>query len=296
MLQPALRSALEARYDLGAIRGAARLEGGERNLVLRLEYDAGLAVARISPPAPSAAGVAYEHALLRHMGARFPQVPAPLVGRDGASFFRHDGRVITLFPFMPGRIADRENAAVRAAAATMLGRLHRAALDYPDTAARPRLSPLRDLDWNRNPLWRWDQVEALLAGGPGALAGTPRQADPAARPALEAIAARAPQIARERGFFCEWVRQIAIAHPALLFAPIQGDYYRGNLLTEGDRISAVLDWDECRPEWLAWELARAIFEFCKDRGAHTLDEARAVAFLAAYRGAGGPVPPESSIC
>ncbi len=199
MLQPALRSALEARYDLGAIRGAARLEGGERNLVLRLEYDAGLAVARISPPAPSAAGVAYEHALLRYMGARFPQVPAPLVGRDGASFFRHDGRVITLFPFMPGRIADRENAAVRAAAATMLGRLHRAALDYPDTAARPGLSPLARSGLEPEPPVALGSGRSPARRGPGALAGTPRQADPAARPALEAIAARAPQIARERG-------------------------------------------------------------------------------------------------
>jgi hypothetical protein len=52
----------------------------------------------------------------------------------------------------------------------------------------------------------------------------------------------------------------------------------------------VLDWEECRPEWLAGELGRALWEFCKSDSRHTLQAERAGDFLRAYHEAGGPVP------
>ena len=110
---------------------------------------------------------------------------------------------------------------------------------------------------------------------------------PAAR---QGITARLPQIEQERERLQSWVARLAASGRPLHFAPTHGDYYRGNLLVEEDRISAVLDWEECRPDWLAAELGRALWEFCKSETRHTLGRTGAGDFLRAYREAGGPVP------
>ena len=290
MLSPELCATLAERYNLHPIGAAYRLEGGYRNLVLRIETGNGILVVRISHPATTVESIAYEHALLRYISARVPQVPAPLAAVDGSTWFDHGGRLVTLFPFMPGRIADRGRVAVRAGAARMLAQLHRAALEYPHKYPRPGHPALRDLDWVRNTMWAWPAVYALLSRGADALVGTPGFGGPGMLLAVREIVARLPQIEREREVFRAFVAELAASDRSLLFSPIQGDYYRGNLLVDGDQISAVLDWDECHPEWLSWELGRATWEFCKDEAVHTLDEARAHMFLGAYLEAGGPVP------
>jgi len=61
-------------------------------------------------------------------------------------------------------------------------------------------------------------------------------------------------------------------------------------LVEDDRVSAVLDWEECHPDWLVAELGRALWEFCKAETGSMLHADRAEEFLHAYREAGGPVP------
>lgn len=103
------------------------------------------------------------------------------------------------------------------------------------------------------------------------------------------IVDRLPQIEWEREAMLRWLAQLAGSGRSLQFAPIHGDYYRRNLLVVGDAITAVLDWDECRPEWLALELGRAVWEFCKCKRTHSLQGTRACAFLQAYQEAGGPV-------
>lgn len=100
---------------------------------------------------------------------------------------------------------------------------------------------------------------------------------------------RVLQIERERENMRGWVAQVARSGRPLHFAPIHGDYYRRNLLVEGDAITAILDWDECQPEWLALELGRALWEFCKCKRTHSLQATCAGAFLQAYQESGGPV-------
>jgi Ser/Thr protein kinase RdoA (MazF antagonist) len=280
---------LESRYGLAGIASATRLEGGERNFVSRLDTGQGRFVLRISPPDASAASVAYEHALLRHVGGELPEAPCPIAARDGTTLFLHEGRVHTLLPFMPGKMAPRDSVPVRREAARLLARIHRSVLRFPDRSPRPGFSPVRELDWDENPLWSWPAIRAGWFPE-GRLARGERAASAEDACRWRKLAASLPRIEAACGAMAYWVQELAASERSLLLAPMHGDYYRRNLLVEGDRITAVLDWDECGPEWLALELGRAIWEFCKCKHRHTLDVADARVFLAAYREAEGPVP------
>jgi phosphotransferase family enzyme len=84
------------------------------------------------------------------------------------------------------------------------------------------------------------------------------------------------------------------ARPSPPRGPLHGDFYRRNILVAGDRLT-LLDWDEARFDALVTELAWSVWEFGKASGGDALDEARAVEFLAAYEGAGGPPYPRNMI-
>ncbi|HEY9599888.1 MAG TPA: phosphotransferase [Cyanophyceae cyanobacterium] len=203
-------------------------------------------------------------------------------------YFCHDGLLVTLFPLMMGRVLDRENEAECISAAKMLARLHNAGLEYPDVSPRPSYPPLRELDWDNNRIWRWVEVENLLFNqSEKFLEGV---SDPEKRFCTQQIFAKRTEIAREREVFRDWVAALTASGRSLVSAPIQGDYWRNNLLVKEGQISAVLDWDECQTEWLVYELGRATWEFCKDRRQHTLNHQKTMRFLQAYQEAGGAVP------
>ena len=65
--------------------------------------------------------------------------------------------------------------------------------------------------------------------------------------------------------------------------------FPGNVLVENGQVTAFLDWEEADVDWLVWDLASALWWFCS-RG-DELDTAAMTAFVAAYRHAGGRVPP-----
>ena len=75
-----------------------------------------------------------------------------------------------------------------------------------------------------------------------------------------------------------------------LFAPTHCDYWCNNILVKEGQITAVVDWDGCKAEWLFYALGRATWDFCKDKCQHRLNYQKAVRFLQAYQAAGGPVP------
>ncbi|GIP30908.1 MULTISPECIES: phosphotransferase [unclassified Paenibacillus] len=88
-----------------------------------------------------------------------------------------------------------------------------------------------------------------------------------------------------------WVGRLRQDGTRFMSGFIHGDYYGGNLLTDRrGQITAVIDWDECGKEWLIYELARSIWEFCHDDEENRMDSRNAHAFLQDYRNAGGPVP------
>lgn len=162
MISPQLHRLLEECYPVGSIQNIDALTGGEWNQVFRLNCDKSAFVLRISHPTNTAASLAYEHRLLQFMSQRVPEVPPPIVTHDGSTYLQHDGVLITLFPFMPGRMLEDDNEAECMTAARMFARLQRVGLEYPDLSPRPNKPRFCELDWENNHWWRWNEVENLL--------------------------------------------------------------------------------------------------------------------------------------
>lgn len=107
---------------------------------------------------------------------------------------------------------------------------------------------------------------------------------------IKEIASRKTQIEEEREKAKKWIIDLKSSDRRLILAPTHGDYYPGNLLTVGARISAVIDWDVCQSDWLIYELGRALWEFCRYDETPVVNQKSADAFLQSYCEAGGVVP------
>jgi len=66
--------------------------------------------------------------------------------------------------------------------------------------------------------------------------------------------------------------------------PIHGDFYRGNVLIRRGRIVGLVDWEESCVDLFAYDLANAVWEFCKDKRRHDFDPGLARAMVDAYEG------------
>jgi Ser/Thr protein kinase RdoA (MazF antagonist) len=288
MTTPNLYSVIEECYSISNIQTVDALTGGEWNQVFRLQCDKDTFVLRISHPTNTAASLAYEHRLLQFINRQVPEVPAPIPTHDGSTYLEFDGLLVTLFPFMPGRMLDDNNEAECMAAAQMLARLQQIGLEYPDLKPRPNKPRFCKLDWENNDWWRWNEVEDLLFHRTAAFLET--VSDPDKRALAEQILARQSFIAQERELLRDWIAALRDSQRLLLFAPTHCDYWCNNILVKDGQISAVVDWDDCKAEWLFYALGRATWDFSKDKCQHRLDYQKAVRFLQAYQAAGGPVP------
>jgi Ser/Thr protein kinase RdoA (MazF antagonist) len=65
---------------------------------------------------------------------------------------------------------------------------------------------------------------------------------------------------------------------------IHGDFYRGNVLFKRGRLVGLVDWEESCVDLFAYELANAVWEFCKDKRRHDFDRELATAMTDAYDG------------
>ncbi|NEP60673.1 MAG: phosphotransferase [Symploca sp. SIO2G7] len=288
MISPQIYQLLEECYSVGSIQTIGALTGGEWNQVFRLDCDKGTFVLRISHPTNTAASLAYEHRLLQFINQRVPEVPPPIFTRDGSTYLQHGGVLITLFPFMPGRMLEDANEEECMTAARMFARLQRVGLEYPDLSPRPNKPRFCELDWENNDWWRWNEVESLLFHQADAFLETVRNPD--RRVLTEQIFAKRIFIAQEREVLRDWVAVLQASQRSLLFAPTHCDYWCNNILVMDGQISAVVDWDGYKAEWLFYALGRATWDFGKNKHQHRLDCQKAIRFLQAYQSAGGPVP------
>jgi Ser/Thr protein kinase RdoA (MazF antagonist) len=195
--------------------------------------------------------VQWEHELLHFLARKVPEVVAPVAG---PVLWEH-GRVASVFPFVPGRALDREDARQRHELADVLARLHRAGLRWTG-GQRPGAASWADRDLVRNAWWDWTIVE------------------------------KQPRL--ERAY--DDVAALLADPPPLASGVVHGDVYRGNLRVQGGSIVGVVDWEEARVDWLSAELANATWEVCKVGDA--LDDERARDFVRVYVGAGGPAETE----
>jgi Ser/Thr protein kinase RdoA (MazF antagonist) len=153
-----------------------------------------------------------------------------------------------VFPFVAGRLLDRESLAELDSAAWLLGRLHRVLPEWPNLRPRP--------------------------SSPDPVLSSP---DVASAAELDQQAAVLPD-AELDDFLRRWR-----AHPRLPAVPIHADFYRGNLLCSDGRVVGLLDWDDARISSREYELAWSVWELAQaPEPGVTLDAGRAARFLTAY--------------
>ena len=207
-----------------------------------------------------ASDVEWEHGAVAAVAAAVPEVVSPLRARDGSTWFSFDGRAVSVYPFVSGARAQRsrEHAAL---AGAFVSRLQRAASSLV-VAPPPRRPPLASHAW--------------AAESPELPPPLVAYADAIAAARREGVAI----VANLRGLGL----QVGLIH---------NDLYPRNVLVRDDRIVALVDWAEARLDWLAYDLANAMWEFC--HVGDELVEAHVGAFLGAYREGGGPVVDEDPL-
>lgn len=281
---------LSNAYGVGGIRSHQRLHGGHRNDVFRLATDAGELVLRIRVATVTPDDVRYEARFARHVAACCPLVPVPLETCDGEPFVRHGGRVACLCPFVRGITAEPPTLGALREAARILALFHRAALEYPRLERRDS-PPWLAFQWLRQPSWIWLNHPASVRATPASLSVGLRRPSSACRRAIEAVVSHIPRLPLEllrTRRFLESLTATSVAS-----ALTHGDFAPGNLLVRSGRVAAVLDWDDCHLEGLVFELARSLWEFCRDCDDPDIDPRRSSAFLDEYARANGPVPPSA---
>ncbi len=251
--------AILATWQLGMPERIVRPASGTVNTIVRATI-AGqhyfLRVYRHPDRAPQ------EHAAIAHARSRgFPAI-GPLPLPDGETILDRAGQRYALFPQATGRQYVRHALTMTTITAmgTNLAALHHALSDFPRAGAR-RVTRHRDRSTTLAGIAR---LEEVIAGRDGS--------DPLDPIALAALATRR-----------DWLEQQTaetMIDPALFTEQlIHGDYQETNLFFDGDRVCAVIDWDQAYLASRAWEIMRVL-----DYVYH-LAPAPCQHFLAAYRSA-----------
>lgn len=177
-----------------------------------------------------------EHRLLAWLAdAGLPfATPIPVPTREGATLLPAPGGAgwRALFAWLAGGPLERRNPATIAALGAALGTLHRALARLPD-GLRPPRTPYGELA----------QVHPLI---PAPYTLTPTALG------LPEVAPYVEQLADWRAILAEVGAFIAGPYAALPRQVIHGDFGPGNAMAEGDRITAIFDF-----EFAMWD-ARAI--------------------------------------
>jgi Ser/Thr protein kinase RdoA (MazF antagonist) len=216
----------------------------------------GRIVLRVSERAASETGLGYEHAVLARLHNSVPEAVAPLAARDGETVHRVGDRLVSAFPYIAGTLAEHlPDRAWEPAAAGVLARMHRAGLaDYGQRPGTQRL--------DEQPT-AWAQI----------------------RPVVKDEQGKAPALFdffdRESDELTEWLHSGVNLGPAGL---IHDDYNPRNLIVASGQIAAVIDWDACKIDRIASEVAGVL--------AAAADQDR---WWRAYQDAGGPLDDEIAL-
>jgi homoserine kinase type II len=201
-----------------------------------------------------------EHALIAHVHAQgLPSLP-PFPLSNGETILQQGGRFYALFPFAHGSQTHRDKLTAEQVVdmGRFLGKLHLALQKYPhERVAR------RTFNFDRARTFvRIDKLEGIIRAK--------QERDDTDRHALA-------QLAHKRA----WLIARPISSPpdisSLEQQTIHGDYQATNLFFAGNKVSAIIDWDQAYIAPRAWEVVRALHYICQ------LEPASCRTFLNAYR-------------
>jgi Ser/Thr protein kinase RdoA (MazF antagonist) len=198
------------------------------NVHWKVQHGNDVFVVRAYRRTQSAASIAYEHRVLRHLADRGWPVAMPI-----ADVIAHQGTAFALFPFLHGRPRLEETSLHQRARGQILARLH---LDLDSVVSLGQRSDCQRAD------------EAVVASALWA-----GQCGVSARDTVDAALVSAILGARER--VCERLDSLASSRWPVTMA--HGDLIAQNLLFDRDRLSGVLDFDAVHIDLRAADLACA---------------------------------------
>ena len=251
---------LAAAFALGAVRGARPIAAGTINSNFALDTDRSAYFLRINE-GKSEADVAWEAQLITALAAGGVATPPPLIARDGRAYAALAGtdKWVSVFPWRSGRhvgpgevtpeIAGRFGAA--------LAELHQVGLGLP-------------VAWRRTSIY--DHAHLVQRHARFAASTDPALARAIAVTGAGLATAGAAAQIRARA----------------THGIIHGDLFRDNVLWDGGRLVAILDFEQASGGSLAYDLAVCLNDWCWD-GAFRRDAAAAL--LAGYQRV-RPLPPE----
>ena len=228
-------SVLEA---IGFEGASARVcEGGQVNTSWLVEGPRGKVVLRRSHVSRWSASVEWELALVDFVRERRWPAPAPLRALAHEPPFEHEGRLWAVLEHLPGTHPPADSTAMWHIYGRLMARLHRDLAGFPLDGQRPGFGKVWELD-------AW--VAPAGAGSFNEL--------------LAQFGEEYPGLANAvRRYRYRSLRELARLHyPDLPDYPIHGDFGPDNLLWHDGQLSGILDFDWCRRDAQACDLAAAI--------------------------------------
>ena len=226
---------VEGAYDRRVVT-VEPLPGGETNELWTVATDKDRLVVRVSASDRTKERLRHEHDVLRALRRYLPFVVVPVTTAGGDTFLAVDDQLVSVFPFVEDASPmDPERVEHRRARAAAMGTLHRVTNTH--RIGNRRKSP--------TPTWwgQWPRVRhAVLT--------RVAEFDLADDERAEIVAL----LDDEHAHVSAWIEERAECHD-MASGLIHGDFNHRNVLMSGDIVAAVVDWDACRMEWYASEVA-----------------------------------------
>ncbi len=226
---------IAAAFSLGAVRAWATIAAGTINSNFSVESDRGRWFVRVNE-GKAEADVAWEAQLVDALAAGGLPAPPPLRAADGRAYAPlrgAAGKWVSAFPWRGGRhLAPAEVTAAHAAAiGEALATMHAIGTALPPA-------------WRRTSIYDHDHLVARYRGF---------------------AASRDPELARAIEVLGEELALAVAAAPVRRAATagiIHGDLFRDNVLWEGPRLTAILDFEQASGGSLAYDLAVCVNDWC----------------------------------
>ncbi len=257
-----------SHYRLGSIKSIESAPGGMTSDNWFVETAHGKFFLRRRNPSFTKESIGFEMGLIEHLLAlRFPT--APLIRtKDGYLIVEAGGRYWELYEYLPGERFNVANLAQVQSAAMLLARFHRSAAGY-----RSRPPPDRTMDLKR--------VERFVDTFEEELKARMRSLGMVLAPALA-------------GFLKTQANLVLKGLEPLFGQPlflIHGDFQPSNILFQGVRATALLDYGDAGFSYRVYDVAKAILRFSTLREGYEsqrdidplLDLERVNAFMGTYQ-------------
>ena len=219
-------------FELGAVQRYEPIAAGTINTNFALETERGRYFVRLNE-GKAEADVAWEARLVTALAAAGVVTPPPLVAKDGRPYAECMRKWASMFPWRTGHhvSADHVTPAIAETFGAALGDLHRAGLEVPS-------------GWRRGSIYDHDHLASRYDR-------CARVDDRAINYALAIL--REELAIAKAGFALRRAATHGIIH---------GDLFRDNVLWDGDRISAILDFEQASGGSLVYDLAVCINDWC----------------------------------